>query len=172
MIHARPETIYVPFKRSGKSSRTAESVKKGKNRSGDIRRVLTSVKDCNSDAKSANSLAISLGLRSGRSSVHLHVRVSRVSLSRCALCWSPCPLSLSPFLASLSSRPIARDLGTVDRTNEGSAAKIGKETFALFSPAARSGAEKGREESARIAEHENRRGNAENRLGRRQSRCR
>jgi len=44
-----------------------------------------------------------------------------------------------------SSRPIGRDSCTVDRANEGSAAKIGKETFALFSPDARSRAEGGQE---------------------------
>jgi len=73
-----------------------------------------------------------------------------------------------------SSRPIGRDSCTVDRANEGSAAKIGKETFALFSPDARSRAEGGQEGggAAGIARHENRGGNAENRLGRLQSRCR
>jgi len=63
---------------------------------------------------------------------------------------------------------------TVDRANEG-AARIGKETFVPFFVRCTipGGGERGKEaESAKIAEHENRGGNAENRLGRLQSRCR
>lgn len=79
-------------------------------------------------------------------------------------------LSLS-FLTSIS-----RDSRTIDRANEGQAAKIGKEIFAPFffvRCTIPGGRERGKEpESVKIAEHENRGGNAENRLGRLQSRCR
>jgi len=63
---------------------------------------------------------------------------------------------------------------TVDRANEG-AARIGKETFVPFFVRCTipGGRERSKEaERAKIAEHENRGGNAENRLGRLQSRCR
>lgn len=50
--------------------------------------------------------------------------------------------------------------------------KLERKPSSFFSSDVRFGAEKGRTESAKIAEHENRGGNAENRLGRLQSRWR
>lgn len=65
------------------------------------------------------------------------------SLSRCHL----------DFTFSFPVSPlVGRDARTVDRANEGSAAKIGKETFALFSSDVRSGAEEGRAESVKIVQ--------------------